>query len=64
MPSYDFRCKQCGHKFTARVAIKDKDKVKCEVCGEEVEQLFTGFSMLKSVGTGGGCSAPSSSPFS
>ena len=64
MPSYDFRCKNCGHKFSTRVAIKDKDKVKCDSCdSSQVEQLFTSFAMLKSTGSSG-CSAPTGSSFS
>ncbi len=57
MPTYDFRCRGCGHRFTVRVDIKDRHKVTCPSCGgKEVEQLFTGCT----VRTGGGaCDLPS-----
>ncbi|CEP69320.1 RNA polymerase archaeal subunit P/eukaryotic subunit RPABC4 [Moorella glycerini] len=43
MPTYDFKCKECGHLFSQFVPIKDKDKVRCPECGGEVSQRFTGF---------------------
>ncbi len=42
MPNYDFICKECQHKFTKMVAIKDKDQVACPVCGGKVRQSFMG----------------------
>lgn len=43
MPTYDFRCADCGHRFTKMVSISEKDKVTCPACqGQKVEQLFTG----------------------
>ncbi|GAW93044.1 FmdB family zinc ribbon protein [Calderihabitans maritimus] len=63
MPSYDFRCEKCGHDFTVRVSWREKDKVKCPVCGSSsVKQLFTSFTLLTG-GSGGACNAPSGSPF-
>ncbi|AGL02071.1 FmdB family zinc ribbon protein [Desulfoscipio gibsoniae] len=57
MPTYDFRCAQCGHKFTVLVSISDKDKVTCPNCaGKKVEQLFTGCAVR--TGGGGGCDMP------
>jgi len=46
MPAYDFRCKSCGRRFTARVPISEKGKVRCEECGGEVEQLFTSCNII------------------
>ncbi len=44
MPTYDFRCQECDHKFTVMVSISEKDQVKCPNCGsEKVQQLMTGF---------------------
>lgn len=43
MPTYDFKCESCGHKFSKFVAIKDKDNVKCPECGGKASQRFTGF---------------------
>lgn len=42
MPTYDFECKTCGHKFSTMISIKDKDKVTCPECkGKRVRQVFT-----------------------
>ncbi|SFR02914.1 FmdB family zinc ribbon protein [Desulfoscipio geothermicus] len=56
MPTYDFRCADCGHKFTVLVSISEKDKVTCPACSsKEVQQLITGCA----VRTGGGaCDLP------
>lgn len=43
MPTFDFECKKCGHRFSEFVSIKDKDKVCCPKCEGTVKQLFTGF---------------------
>lgn len=54
MPTYDFRCADCGKKFTVRVSIKDRDKVTCTYCAsKKVDQLFTGCSVRT-----GGCELP------
>ncbi len=56
MPTYDFECKACNHRFSAFLAIKDKDQAACPVCGSnQVAQLFTGFMFSKG---GSGESAP------
>jgi len=55
MPNYDFRCADCGQKFTVQVSMNDKDKVTCPGCGgKKMEQLFTGCM----VSTGGSSNAP------
>ncbi|MDA8210641.1 MAG: zinc ribbon domain-containing protein [Clostridia bacterium] len=43
MPTYDFICTKCKHKFTVMVAIKDREKVTCPQCGGEVRQSFLGY---------------------
>ncbi|MBO8138576.1 MAG: zinc ribbon domain-containing protein [Desulfotomaculum sp.] len=44
MPTYDFKCKDCGNKFTVIVSISEKDKVKCPKCqSSNIQQLLTGF---------------------
>ncbi len=44
VPSYDFRCDDCGEEFTVFVAISKKDEVQCADCGgDEVRQLVTTF---------------------
>ncbi|SMB90657.1 putative regulatory protein, FmdB family [Thermanaeromonas toyohensis ToBE] len=66
MPTYDFRCQECGHIFSEFVPIKDKDKVRCPACGGAVSQRFTGFIYMAkgnggSVSSGGSCSGNSCS---
>jgi putative FmdB family regulatory protein len=46
MPQYDYRCKDCGKKFTKIMGIKEHDtaKVKCPKCDSlEVTQLISSF---------------------
>lgn len=65
MPTYDFKCLECGHLFSEFVAIRDKEKVRCPVCGGKVSQRFTGFLYARKGGesgaSGGGCSGGSCS---
>ncbi|MDN5347598.1 MAG: hypothetical protein PWP65_1162 [Clostridia bacterium] len=63
MPTYDFKCNDCGHHFSEFVAIKDKDKVRCPSCGGSVSQRFTGFIYARkgNGSSGGGCSSGSCS---
>lgn len=63
LPNYDFQCKECQHRFAETVALKEKDNVRCPLCGGEVRQLFTGFGLLKAAGGGNSCTAPSGSRF-
>jgi len=63
MPNYDFRCTECGHKFSVQVSMSDKDKVTCPGCsGKKVEQLFTGFMVstggASDIGCDFGCGMP------
>ncbi len=58
MPTYDFRCAKCKHKFTIMVGISEKDKVKCPACGSnKVNQLFTGCQVRTSGNSGCNISA-------
>jgi putative FmdB family regulatory protein len=44
MPTYDFKCKQCGKKFTLTESYSDHDRhdEKCPKCGsEKVTQLIS-----------------------
>lgn len=60
MPTYDFICKKCSHKFSEFVSLREKGNVKCPICGGNVEQLFTDFMYVGKGGSGGsgsgGCS--------
>ncbi len=53
MPTFDFECKNCGHRFCEFVSIKDKDKVCCPECDGNVKQLFTGFLFVRKGDSGG-----------
>lgn len=67
MASYDLVCESCGTAFEVfRQGFLSEDDRVCPSCGStEVQQKFTGF--LSGIGgsysSGGGCSAPSRSPF-
>ncbi len=39
MPTYDYRCPQCG-KFTVTQSIKDKALSACPNCGSSVQRLI------------------------
>ncbi|MFO7769271.1 MAG: zinc ribbon domain-containing protein [bacterium] len=45
MPTYDYRCRECGKKFTLTITVAEHDKgVKCPKCNSrEVDQLLTSF---------------------
>ena len=32
MPTYDYRCKQCGHHFEMFLGINDTSEIKCPNC--------------------------------
>ncbi|MFZ3171619.1 MAG: zinc ribbon domain-containing protein [Carboxydocellales bacterium] len=42
MPTYDFVCKECQHKFTVRVPIAERENVSCPQCKGVVRQSFLG----------------------
>jgi putative FmdB family regulatory protein len=49
MPTYEFRCAQCGHAFevTARIADRD-EKAVCPECGSrKVATVFRAFAVGK-----------------
>jgi len=54
MPTFDFKCNECGHQFSDFVSIKDKDKVRCPECGGQASQRFTGFMYMSRGGSGSG----------
>lgn len=45
MPTYDYACESCGHRFEAFQAINDPLLNKCPMCGQSVRRL---------IGTGAG----------
>lgn len=45
MPTYEYRCKKCGHTFELFQGMTDKPITKCPRCNGNVERL---------IGSGGG----------
>ena len=45
MPTYEYKCKDCGHKFEQFQNMSDKPLKKCPECGGKIERL---------IGIGGG----------
>jgi putative FmdB family regulatory protein len=44
MPTYDYRCQDCDHAFTAVLSLKEHDQARppCPKCkGQKVEQVMT-----------------------
>ncbi|MDY6932918.1 MAG: FmdB family zinc ribbon protein [Spirochaetota bacterium] len=40
MPTYEYECKMCKHRFDVFQSMKDEPVKKCERCGNEVRRLF------------------------
>lgn len=58
MPTYDFRCRRCGHRFSCVATVEGRKQVHCPVCASaEVQQLLTGFFYARPGGGGGGGSS-------
>jgi len=45
MPSYDYRCKQCGHSFEELQSMMDPALTTCPACGTENLQRLIGGGM-------------------
>jgi len=45
VPTYEYECRQCGHRFEKFQSMKDQPLQKCEKCGGELRRL---------IGTGAG----------
>ena len=52
MPTYDYRCKDCGHRFEAFQSMKDDPLTECPVCNGAVERLIGGGAGLVFKGSG------------
>jgi len=46
MPTYEYKCNNCGHDFEAFQSMKDEKLKVCPACGKE--------SLSRLIGTGGG----------
>ena len=42
MPTYEYKCTECGYKFEKKQAITDKPIEKCPHCGGDVKRLISG----------------------
>ncbi len=42
MPTYEYECQKCGHRFDAFQSIKDAPLRKCPRCGSKVKRLVSG----------------------
>lgn len=40
MPTYEYKCDSCGHRFDAFQSIKDEPLKECVKCGREVRRLI------------------------
>lgn len=47
MPTYDYRCPNCGKLHTVIVRIEERGGQKCEACGTLLEQVHFGFARPK-----------------
>lgn len=41
MPTYDYECTECGHRFEAFQNMSDKALTKCPECGKKVKRLIS-----------------------
>ena len=46
MPTYDYRCKACSHKFEVKRSFSDDSPVHCPQCGDEAQRLFSSPTIL------------------
>jgi len=56
MPTYEYLCRQCNHKFEKKMTAEEKKKTKisCPQCSsEEVRQQFFGLSLSGKKNKGG-----------
>lgn len=51
MPTYEYKCQECGHKFEKFQTMSDEPIKECEKCGAPVRKLFgTGGIIFKGSG--------------
>ncbi len=41
MPTYSYKCNQCGHEFDARQRMSDDPLTECPVCGGPVRRVVS-----------------------
>jgi putative FmdB family regulatory protein len=42
MPTYEYKCQDCGRTFERFQSMKDKPIAKCPTCGGRVQRLISG----------------------
>jgi len=52
MPTYEYRCKKCGHEFEAFQSMMEKPLKKCPNCGGTVKRLISSGAGLIFKGSG------------
>ncbi|MDH3290097.1 MAG: zinc ribbon domain-containing protein [Gemmatimonadota bacterium] len=52
MPTYAYRCPQCGHTYEKLQKITDDTRAKCPECGTRGERVITGGAGLVFKGSG------------
>jgi len=52
MPTYEYKCQDCGEKFEEFQNITDPPLTKCPACGGETQRLISGGSGLLFKGSG------------
>ena len=41
MPTYDYRCKDCGHEFETQQSFSDDPLTVCPTCGGNLRKVFS-----------------------
>ncbi len=52
MPTYDYKCKECGHQFEAFQSMSAEPLTECEKCDGTVERVISGGAGLIFKGSG------------
>lgn len=52
MPTYEYQCLSCKHKFEILQSITDKPKSKCPKCGKKLKKLISSAAGFIFKGTG------------
>ncbi len=52
MPTYEYECSSCGHRFEVFQSIKDRPRRKCPECGKGVKRLIGAGSAVIFKGSG------------
>lgn len=42
MPTYDYECTSCNHRFSSQQSMADQPMTKCPECGGPVSRMITG----------------------